>query len=73
MTALGLLTVGPRYITAPEVSLLLPIETVVGPLIVWAVLGEKPSTAALFGGALVIAALTVHSYIGLRSQARPMV
>ena len=73
MTALGLLTVGPRYITAPEVSLLLPIETVVGPLIVWAVLGEEPSAAALIGGAVVIAALTAHSFIGLRSQARPMV
>lgn len=68
--AFALLTLGPRYISAPEVSLLMPLETVLGPLFIWLVIGEKPANAALQGGAIVIAALTIHSILGLRSQAR---
>lgn len=70
--AFALLTLGPRYISAPEVSLLMPLETVLGPLFIWWVIGEKPADSALIGGTIVIAALTVHSILGLRSQARSM-
>lgn len=70
--AFGLLTIGPRYISAPEVSLLMPLETVIGPFLIWLVIGEKPAQAALIGGAVVITVLTVHSVLGLRSQARAM-
>lgn len=68
--AFGLLTIGPRYISAPEVSLLLPLETVIGPFLIWLVIGEQPAKAALIGGVIVIAALTVHSVLGLRAKAR---
>lgn len=71
-TAFALLTYGPRYISAPEVSLLMPLETVLGPLFIWLVIGEQPANAALIGGTIVITALTVHSLLGLRSQARSM-
>ena len=37
----------PVYLSAPEVSLLLPIETVLVPLLIWLVLGEQPAHAAL--------------------------
>lgn len=70
--AFGLLTVGPRYISAPEVSLLMPIETVLGPLLIWLVIGEVPGNGALVGGAVVILSLTVHSLLSLRAQARIM-
>lgn len=70
--AFALITVGPRYITAPEVSLLLPIETVLGPFFIWLVLGERPSNAALIGGTIVIGALTTHSLLSLRNQARTL-
>lgn len=70
--AFALVTIGPRYISAPEVSLLLPIETVLGPFFIWLVLGEQPSAAALFGGAVVILALTTHSLLSLRDQARTL-
>jgi drug/metabolite transporter (DMT)-like permease len=42
----ALITTGPRYLPAPEVSLILLLETVVGPFWVWLVLGEEPSGRA---------------------------
>ncbi len=70
--AFGLLTLGPRYISAPEVSLLMQLETVLGPLFIWLVIGEQPTKAALVGGSIVISSLAFHSLLGLRAQARPM-
>ncbi len=72
VTAFALLTLGPRYLSAPEVSLLMPIETVVGPFLIWLVIGERPATTALIGGPVVLLALTVHSLLSLRSKARPI-
>ncbi len=66
--ALGLLFIGPRYIPAAEVSLMLPLETVLGSLIVWLVLGEQPTVNAMLGGAIVVIALMLHSAIALRKQ-----
>ncbi|WP_163336300.1 DMT family transporter [Desulfopila sp. IMCC35008] len=70
VVAFGLVTLGPRYLSSPEVSLLMPIETVLGPLFIWLVMGEEPGTNALIGGTVVIGALTVHSLLSLRVQAR---
>lgn len=64
----GLMTLGPRYLPAPEVGLILLLETVLGPLWVWLVLGEAPGERALLGGVIVVAALAVHSALGLRAQ-----
>ncbi|HSS64269.1 MAG TPA: DMT family transporter, partial [Gammaproteobacteria bacterium] len=38
----GLIFIGPRYIPAPEVSLVLVLEAVLGPFWVWLALGEEP-------------------------------
>jgi drug/metabolite transporter (DMT)-like permease len=65
----ALITTGPRYLPAPEVSLILLLETVVGPFWVWLALGEVPSQRAFFGGAIVIAALTGHAIATLRRSA----
>ena len=62
----ALITLGPRYIPAPEVSLLLLLETVLAPIVVWYVLDEKPSVLALGGGAIVVSALFLHALAGLR-------
>ena len=67
--AFGLLTLGPRYITAPEVSLLMLLETAIGPLIVWLALGETPSDLALIGGGIVLGTLILHALVGLRRGA----
>ena len=62
----GLLTLGPRYIPAPEVGLILLLETALGPLWVWLVLGEGANAQVLTGGAIVVTALTLHSIRGLQ-------
>jgi len=62
----ALITLGPRYISAPEVSLLMLIETVLGPTWVWLALGEQPSSTTYIGGAVVLGALITHSIISLR-------
>lgn len=61
----GLMFIGPRYIPAPEVSLVLLLEAVLGPLWVWLALGEDPGVRTLLGGAIVLATLVVHSTISL--------
>ena len=57
----ALITLGPRYLPAPEVGLILLLETVVGPFWVWLALGEIPSNRTFLGGAIVIAALAGHA------------
>ena len=66
----ALITTGPRYLPAPEVSLILLLETVVGPFWVWLALGEVPSERAFLGGAIVIAALVGHAIAALRRGAK---
>ncbi|MEL7114986.1 MAG: DMT family transporter [Pseudomonadota bacterium] len=60
------LTLGPRYISAPEVGLLVLVESVLAPLLVWLVLSEAPGAWALFGGAIVIGGLVVYNAAMLR-------
>jgi len=72
----GLVTVGPRYLPAPEVNLFMLIETVLGPVWVWAILSEAPTANAIAGGLVVLAALAAESAIALRhtrlaSQLKP--
>ncbi len=63
---LAIMTVAPKLIPAPEVSLVLLLETFLGPLWVWMVLKEKPAKETVIGGALLIVALIVHSILSLR-------
>lgn len=67
--SLALLTLAPRYLPAPEVSLLLLLETVLGPFWVWLVLDEAPNARAVLGGAIVVAALAGHAVTTLRRPA----
>lgn len=59
------LALGPRYITSAEVALLILLETVLAPLLAWAVVGEVPGFWALMGGAVVVAALAVSNAVAL--------
>ncbi len=63
-----LITLGPRYLTAPEVSLLMLLETVFGPLWVWLALGERPPASTLAGGAVILAALIANAAWRLRGH-----
>ncbi|MCW9044841.1 MAG: DMT family transporter [Alphaproteobacteria bacterium] len=64
--SMGLITYGPRYLSAAEVSLILIVEMALGPLWVWLGIGEIPSTQTLIGGTIILITLTIHSIIGLR-------
>ncbi|WP_101068777.1 DMT family transporter [Roseovarius salinarum] len=68
--ATSLMTLGPRYITSAEVALLILLESVLAPLLVWAVIGEDPGHWALAGGAIVIGALFVSNLVALRARRR---
>lgn len=60
--ALGLVLfiLGSRRVPAGEAVLLTLLETPLAPFWVWLVIGETPSTATVFGGALVGAAILIH-------------
>lgn len=55
------LTIGGRLIPAGEVALITLLEVVLGPLWVWIFLSERPATATLVGGAIVLAAVLVQT------------
>ena len=61
-----LMTLGPRYLPSAEVSLLILLESVFAPLLVWVVIGENPGQLAIIGGGVVIGALVVSNIIALR-------
>ena len=64
--ALGLLTLGPRYIPAPEAAMLTLLETVLGPLWVWLVISEQPDANTIIGGAIVVGTLLLHALWRMR-------
>jgi drug/metabolite transporter (DMT)-like permease len=55
------LTIGARLIPAAQVGLITLLEVVLGPLWVWIALSERPGTATLAGGAIVIAAIVIQT------------
>lgn len=57
-----------RRLAAHEVALLALLEVLFGILLAWAFAGERPGTATLIGGALVLAAL-VYNELGSKSEA----
>lgn len=61
----AMITLGPRYLQAPEVSLILLTETILGPLWVWLVLAEVPHTRTMVAGLLIIGTLIVHTLMSL--------
>jgi drug/metabolite transporter (DMT)-like permease len=61
------LTIGARLIPAGEVALITLLEIVLGPLWVWAFLAERPATATIVGGLIVLGAVLLEA----RSEAAP--
>ncbi|MEN8188423.1 MAG: DMT family transporter [Thermodesulfobacteriota bacterium] len=57
-----------RYLSSPEVSLFLLIETVFGPIWVWLVLGEEVAPLTLWGGAIILTTIIIHSWISIRTE-----
>lgn len=49
---------GPRYLPAAETSLILLLEVLFGPLLVWLIIGETPTANVLLGSAVVVLTLS---------------
>jgi drug/metabolite transporter (DMT)-like permease len=66
-----LITLGPRYLPAPEVSLILLIETIFGPIWVWLALRETPHSTTLIAGLLIVSTLVIHTLMSIKAQRQP--
>jgi drug/metabolite transporter (DMT)-like permease len=56
-----LFTAGARLIPVAEASLIAVLESVLGPVWVWLVVGERPGLFSIVGGAIILLALVVHT------------
>jgi len=63
---LVMITVAPKLIPAPEVGLIMLLETALGPLWVWLVVGQRASVETLVGGGVILATLVVHNILAFR-------
>jgi drug/metabolite transporter (DMT)-like permease len=68
---LVLFVTGGRLLPAAETALLCMLENILGPIWVWALLGENPGAWAIIGGVVVLGALVVHTALDLR-PAKPV-
>ena len=55
------LATGPKYLSGPEVAMFYLLESVLAPVWVWLLFAEEPSRNTLIGGAILLAALVLHS------------
>jgi drug/metabolite transporter (DMT)-like permease len=70
---LAFFTIGARLIPAGEIALITLLEVVLAPLWVWIAISERPSPAALAGGAVVMLAVVLQTTQKTRSSAiRPV-
>ena len=61
-----LVTIAPRFISAPEVNLFFLLEVIIGPIWVWVIINEKPSIETIIGGFVIIVTIATHSYAALK-------
>ena len=65
--ATALMYSGPRYIPAPEVGLMLLLESILGPVWVWLALDEQPGIRTFIGGAIILSTLAINTAWLLKS------
>lgn len=63
-----MIMLGPRHLPAPEVSLIMLLEAVLGPFWAWWFISQSPSSVTLIGGGVILATLAIHFAIGLRDS-----
>jgi len=63
-----LVTIAPRFIPAAEVNLFFLLETIIGPIWVWLIIKEQPSIETLYGGAIIILTIAIHSFLKLKNS-----
>ena len=62
------MTIAPRFITAAEVNLFFLLETIIGPIWVWLIIKEQPTTETILGGIVIIVTIAVHSFLKLKNS-----
>ena len=62
-----LVTIAPRFIPAAEVNLFFLLETIIGPIWVWMIIKEQPSIETLYGGAIIVTTIAIHSFLKLKN------
>jgi len=67
----GLIFLGPKYLPASEVALMMLLEMILGPLLVWLVLAEAPPVRVILAGAMIAATVAAHALSTLRRSGRP--
>lgn len=65
-----LLTLAPRYVASAEVSLIILLEAVLGPLFVWWALDEIPNVFTFIGGVILLGTMVIYSLLTLRATQR---
>lgn len=68
--AFSLIMLGPRYIPAAEVSMIMPLETVFGSYLAWFFINETPSTYVIVGGLIILLTLMFHAWYSQKKQNR---
>jgi len=63
-----LVTIAPRFITAAEVNLFFLLETIIGPIWVWLIIKEQPTTETILGGIVIIVTIAIHSFLKLKKS-----
>ena len=66
--ALSFITLAPRYIPAYEVEIFFVLETILGPLWVWLIIHEQPTTKTIIGGICIILIIMFHTLSELRNR-----
>ena len=61
-----LVTIAPRFISAPEVNLFFLLEVILGPIWVWVIIKEQPSLQTIIGGVVIIITIGIHSFLALK-------
>lgn len=69
--ALCMITFAPRYIPAAEAAVFMPLESVLGSLLVWWLLGEYPGLISVIGGLVIIGAIMMNSLYQLKRVKLP--
>ncbi len=60
--------VSTRYITAPEVSMTLMLETVLAPIWALTFFHEIPANASIVGGAIILATIFLYTKFALSNH-----
>ena len=66
-----LITLAPKFISSAETSLVFLLETVLGSLWIWGLLGQRPEGHEIAGGAVVTLAVIVVVVSAARRRSTP--